>query len=295
MRMPTRFDLARTTRRMLTAGALAAFFGGALFTGTASAGTVLAQGCAGSVVGNIDDQIAVQGKDLADLVKTGAKKQEVLLHVNGVDPDKLAEEITAAGALTVGTVPNAANGSIIGDNVAAAVTQAMQNAEGLGWSWDADQRQKTLTSISTEVAGSCGMTVYAGNYSSAGSLPSGGTGGTMPVPSTPLPGTISMGTGTATAPPRDYGNIPAAVPGVAVSPGARYPTSAPVAGLPTPEIGVLGGSAYGQTEVRNAGEADALAAEPSSNTVQLPMLLSVVALAGVSAALVRTWVLRKLS
>lgn len=275
---------------MLTAGALAAFFGGALFTGTAAASTVLAQGCTGGVVGNIDDQIAVQGKDLADLVKTGAKEQEVLLHVNGVDPDKLAKEITAAGALTVGTVPNAANGSIIGDNVAVAVTQALQNADGLGWSWDTDQKQKTLNSISTKVAGNCGMTIYAGNYSSATSLPSDGTGGTMPVPSTTLPGTISM----ATAPPRDYGNIPAAVPGVAVSPGARYPTSASVAGLPTPEIGVLGGSASGQTEVRNTGEADALAAAPSSNTVQLPTLLAVVALAGVSAALVRTWVLRKL-
>lgn len=293
MRMPTRIDLARTTRRMLTAGALAAFFSSALCTGTASASTVLAQGCTGSVVGNIDDQIAVQGKDVADLVQTGAKEQEALLHVNGVDPDKLAKEITAAGALTVGTVPNAANGSIIGDNVAAAVTQALQNADGLGWSGDQDQKQKTLTSISTEVARSCGMTVYAGNYTSTTPLPSAGTGGALPVPSTPLPGTISMGTGTA--PPRDYGNIPAAVPGIGVSPGARYPTSAPVAGLPSPEIGVLGGSASGQTEVRNAGEADALAAEPSSSTVQLPMLLAVVALAGVSAALVRTWVLRKLS
>jgi hypothetical protein len=290
VRMPTRTDLARTTRRMLTAGALAAFFGGALFTGTASAGTVLAQGCTGSVVGNIGDQIAVQGKDLADLVRTGAKEQEILLHLNGVNPDGLADAITRQGALAVGSVPNAANGSITGDNVAAAVAQALQNADGLGFS--ADQKQKTLTSITNQVAGNCGMTTYAGNYSSATALPSGGIGGTMPAT---LPGTVSMGTGTATAPPRDYGNIPAAVPGVAVSPGARYPTSAPIAGLPTPEIGVLGGNSSGQNDVRNTGNADAIAADTPADTVQLPMLLAVVALAGVSAALVRTWVLRKLS
>lgn len=291
MRMPTRTDLTRTTRRILTAGALAALFGGALFTGTASASTVLAQGCTGSVIGNIGDQVAVQGKDLADLVKTGATEQEVFLHLNGVNPDGLADTITKQGAITVGSVPSAANGSITGENVAAAVTQALKNADGLGYT--ADQKQETLTSISTKVAGNCGMTTYAGNYSSATSLPSGGVGGTLPAPTTTLPGTV--GTGTATAPPRDYGNIPAAVPGVAVSPGARYPTSAPIAGLPTPEIGVLGGNSSGQNDVRTAGNANAIAADTSADTVQLPMLLAVVALAGVSAALVRTWVLRKLS
>jgi hypothetical protein len=287
--MPRRTDLTRTTRRVLTTGALAALLGGALFTGTASASTVLAQGCTGSVVGNIGDQIAVQGKDLADLVRTGAKEQEVFLHLNGVDPDGLADTITKQGALAVGTVPNAANGTITGQNVAAAVGQALQQASGLGLS--TDQKQKTLNSIGTKVAGNCGMTTYAGNYSALTALPSGGAGGTVPVPGTTLP--VLPGTGTATAPPRDYGNIPAAVPGITVSPGSRYPSSAPIAGLPTPEI--LAGDSAGQTDVHNTGNAAALAAEPSSNTVQLPMLLAVVALAGVSAALVRTWVLRKLS
>ncbi|TNC27233.1 hypothetical protein [Amycolatopsis alkalitolerans] len=278
-------NLFRTTRRVLVAGALAVMFGGAVFTGTASASTVLAQGCTGSVVGNIGDEIAVQGKDVADLVRAGAKEQEIFLHLNGVNPDGLADTITKAGALPVGSVPNAANGSITGDNVATAVADALKNADGLGFS--ADQRQKTLNSISTKVAGNCGMTVYAGNYSSPTTLPSSGA---VPPPATTLP---TSSPSTAIAPPRDYGNIPAAVPGVAVSPGARYPTSAPIAGLPTPEV--LPGSPTGQTDVRNAGEADAIAAPPSSGTVQLPMLLAVVALAGVSAALVRTWVLRKLS
>lgn len=289
MRMPTRSDLIRTTRRVLTTGALAALLGGVVCTGTASAATVLAQGCTGSVVGNIGDQIAVQGKDLADLVRTGAKEQEVFLHLNGVDPDGLADTITEQGALAVGAVPNAANGTITGQNVAAAVSQALQKASGLGLT--SDQKQKTLDAIGTKVAGNCGMTTYAGNYSAVTALPSGGAGGAMPAPGTTPPALPN--TGTATPPPRDYGNIPAAVPGITVSPGARYPSSAPIAGLPTPEL--LDGSSAGQTDVRNTGNADALAAEPVSNTVQLPMLLAVVALAGVSAALVRTWVLRKLS
>jgi hypothetical protein len=289
--MPTRTDLSRTTRRVLTAGALAAIFTGGMFTGSASASTVLAPGCSGNVVGNVGDQIAVQGKDVADLVRAGAQEQAALL--SGVDPNKLADEITAKGALPVSQVPNAANGTITGDNVATAVTQALQNADGLGWSLDGKQPQKTLTSISNKVTGNCGMTMYAGNYSAATSLPTT-AGGTAIPPGLTYPAG-ALGTGMATAPPRDYGNIPAAVPGIALSPGDRYPSTAPLAGLPSPEIGVLGGSTPGQTDVRNAGNANALADNSSSSTVQLPMLLAVVALAGVSAALVRTWVLRRLS
>jgi hypothetical protein len=298
VRMPTRTDLARTTRRVLTAGTLAALFTGGLFLGNASASTVLAQGCTGNVVGTMGDQVAVQGKDVADMVQTGAAEQEVVLHMNGVDPAKLAQEITAKGALTVGQVPNAANGTITGENVAATVTQALQGADGLGWSWDTNQQQKTLAAIGNKVAGNCTMRTFASNYSTTTALPSTTTGGAA---ATTAPGTvppgypgIAMGTGSATAPPRDYGNIPAAVPGVSASPGDRYPATAPLSGLPSPEIGV-GGDPSGQTDVRKAGNANALTAGPTTNSVQLPMLLAVVALAGVSAALVRTWVLRKLS
>ncbi|MTD58695.1 hypothetical protein [Amycolatopsis pithecellobii] len=268
-------------RSMLTVGALAAALSGAVFTGTASASTVLAQGCTGSVVGNIGDEIAVQGKDLAGLVETGAKEQEAFLHLNGVDPAGLADAITKRGALSVGTVPNASNVSITGDNVATAVTDALQTAAGLGAS--DDQKHKTLNAISNKVAGNCEMTVYAGNYS-APALPSSGTVPPLTTPATP------PGTGAVSAPPRDYGNIPAAVPGVAVAPGARYPAGPPIAGLPTPQI--IGG----EPAVQNAGQADAIATDPAGgNAVQFPMLLAVVALAAVSAALVRTWVLRKLS
>ncbi|KAA9166655.1 hypothetical protein FPZ12_000040 [Amycolatopsis acidicola] len=291
--MPTRSDLTRKTRKVVIASALAAMFTGGLFTGSASASTVLSQGCTGTVVGNMGDTVAVQGKDVAGLVKAGAQEQNVFL--GGVDPDKLANEITAKGALTVGSIPNAANGTVTGENVAAAVNDALKGADGLGW-WGPDQQQKTLDSIKNKVTGSCGLTTYASNFTTTTGLPSAGTGGTAPatVPNTGSAGSVA-GTGSATAPPRDYGNIPAAVPGIALSPGDRYPSSAPMSGAATPEIGVLPGNSAGQTDVRNAGNANALADDSSAQTVQLPMLLAVVALAGVSAALVRTWVLRKVS
>ena len=301
MRKPTRTRLARTTRRLLTTTALAAAFTGAAFTGSASASTVLAPGCTGSVVGNIGDQVAVQGKDVAGLVKAGA--QERPLFLSGVDPDKLAKEITAAGALPVGQVPNAANGPIAGQAVATAVTTALKDADGLG-AWGAQQRQDTLDAIANKVAGNCGLTAYAGNFTQPATLPTVPQSGQTSSTGSVTPG-IS-GTGTATAPPRNYGDIPAAVPGTALpnysipgygtSPADRYPTSTPLAGgQPLPEIGSLG-SASGQTDVRDAGNANSLAApDPASGVVQLPMLLAVVALAGVAAALVRTWVLRKLS
>ncbi|NKQ53241.1 hypothetical protein HFP15_10135 [Amycolatopsis sp. K13G38] len=303
MRKPTRTRLARTTRRLLTTTALAAMFTGAAFTGSASASTVLASGCTGNVVGNMGDQVAVQGKDVAALVKAGA--QERPLFLSGVDPDKLANEITADGALPVGQVPNAANGPISGQAVATAVTTALKDADGLGW-WSPQQRQDTLDAIGNKVAGNCGLTAFAGNFTQNTALPTvPQTGGTA-APGGVTPGV--SGTGTATAPPRNYGNIPAAVPGLTIpnygnaipgygtSPTDRYPTSTPLGGgQPLPQIGSLGG-ASGQTDVRDAGNANSLAApEPASDVVRLPMLLAVVALAGVSAALVRTWVLRKLS
>jgi len=282
-------------KRLLTATALATIFTGALFTGTANASTVLSQGCTGSVIGNMGDQVAVLGKDVSDLVKVGAKEQEIFLHLNGVDPDKLAQEITNKGALAVGQVPNTANGSITGAAVAATVGQALRNADGLGWPWDNAQKQKTLDAITKKVAGNCGLTLYAGNYSPATTSPSTPNGASPTARD--LVGGMT-GTGTAIAPPRDYGNIPVAVPGIAAAPGEKYPTIGSAPAAPAPETGVISGGSTEQqpNDVRNAGHASALTGgDPAPNTVQLPMLLAVVALAGVSAALVRTWVLRKLS
>jgi len=310
-------SLLKTTRRaarraLSVAAVTTAVAGGSLLTsGTASAATVLSQACTGTVVGALSDQVAVQGKDVAGIVKAAAQEQEWFLHLNGVDPAKIADTITKQGAITVGEFPaDAASGTIPGEAVATAVTTALTEAgdpyrNGLGIG--GDQQQKTLDAISNKVAGNCGLTTYANNYTQPGAPQTQQPGGTTPGTTAPPPTPGISGTGTTTAPPRNYGNIPAAVPGVtgvAVPPGTLYPQSATLPDQALPQVGVLGapsGSTTGTTgtggeaDVRNAGNASAIGGDPATGNVQLPMLLAVVALAGVSAALVRTWVLRKVS
>ncbi|WP_199428915.1 hypothetical protein [Qaidamihabitans albus] len=133
----------------------------------------------------------------------------------------------------------------------------------------------------------------------------GGRGAGMPAPNSPvlggsaLPGFAYLPTsfGTGFAPMRDYSGIPMASAGLfAPSPGVRYGGQIP--GY-SPEFGILGESGENGTDersgVQNAGRAEALPAGSGGNAAgaTLPMLLAVLALSGVTAALVRTWVLRQ--
>lgn len=95
------------------------------------------------------------------------------------------------------------------------------------------------------------------------------------------------------APMRDYSDVPYALAGLfAPSPGVRYGGQIP--GY-APEVDTLGSGAGQEGKpFQKTGEAQAL---PQSNSglpgdVGLPMLIAVLTLSGVSAALVRTWVLR---
>jgi hypothetical protein len=285
------------TRKALTATAIAAMITGGAFlsSGTASASTLLASSCAGSVSGNMGDQIAVQGSSLADTVTQAAKVKEIFLHLNGVNPDGLGKAIAAKGALIIGTIPNASGGGIGGDVVAATVVQALQTDGNLGWV--GGDKQAVLDSIRASVTKSCGLTALALNYTSPTTTTSGDYN-LAPGSSTALPGSLLPGS-NGSAPQRDYSGIPtASIPSFAVPPGVRYPASGAVPGQPSPEYGLPsdGGATEQQADIRNAGNADALAAPDSSTGgVQLPMLLAVMALAGVTAALVRTWVLRRVS
>ncbi|GLZ37440.1 hypothetical protein [Actinokineospora sp. NBRC 105648] len=86
----------------------------------------------------------------------------------------------------------------------------------------------------------------------------------------------------------DYSSIPFAQAGLfSPSPGVRYGGAVP--GY-SPQFGILGtGDSDG---VQAAGHAEAL--DPvGGNRVALPVLLAVLVLSGVTAALVRTWVLRR--
>ncbi|RZQ65061.1 hypothetical protein [Amycolatopsis suaedae] len=285
-----RTHLATTTRRALTATVLAALAsGGMLLTsGTASATTVLPKDCATAVTGQIGDEVAVTGASVKELVRRGAREAGTLALY-----DVAANDIAKVAQLKVGTVPNAASGSVTGEAIGAAVTKALKDAGSWGLGLN---REKTLASIHNKVAGSCGFTAYAGNYTPPTTTQPGGSAGQQPGGGTPTtPGTVPLGTGTLPVPPRDYSNIPAAVPGLALPPGARYPAGSPLPGQHSPEFGILGQEQPVQPAGNNAGNGTSLAAAEQPGTVQLPMLLAVVALAGVAAALVRTWVLRRVS
>jgi len=290
----------QTTRKALTVTAMAAVVtGGAFLTsGTASAGTMLADSCASTVTGNMGDQIAITGNSVKELVRKGANEAGTL-----AVGDWAANDIAKIPTIVVGQIPITVGGTISGESVGSAVSKALETSGTWGLGLD---KNKTLDNIARKVAGSCQVTSIASNYvapttpRSDNPADNGQTGGGTLIPTTPGGQLIpNLGTGSLSAPQRDYGNIPAATPGgFAVPPGIKYPAGSPVPGQQSPEFGVLGaGNADpGQSaDVRNAGNADSLAAPASADDVQLPMLLAVLALAGVTAALVRTWVLRNVS
>jgi hypothetical protein len=126
----------------------------------------------------------------------------------------------------------------------------------------------------------------------------GGTGGGMPAPNQPplgglpgigldlyQPGLWNFGRW----PMADYSNIPFARPGLwAPSPGVRYGGGVP--GY-SPEFGIVGDTPP-DDGVDVAGRAEAIN-PPAGQRVELPVLLAVLVLSCVTAALVRTWVLRR--
>ncbi|MGK3200047.1 hypothetical protein [Amycolatopsis sp. MEPSY49] len=150
--------------------------------------------------------------------------------------------------------------------------------------------------------------------------PSGGTGGApqggtpqgsggIPEANSPLlPGFSGGGAspafggfpfaiGTGYAPMRDYSGIPFATAGLFTpSPALRYgsqiPGYAPQYGLNGPDQ-----AAAGNSGVQTAGQAEALPSVSDGFTdgSNLPLLIAVLALSGVSAGLVRTWVLRRMA
>jgi hypothetical protein len=284
-----------TTRKALTVTAMAAMVtGGAFLTGgTASAGTMLAEGCASTVTGNMGDQLAITGDSVKELVRKGANDAGTLAM-----GDWAASDIAKIPTIVIGQIPETVGGTISGESVGAAVRKALDSSGTWGLGLD---RNKTLDNVARTVAASCQVTSIASNYVAPTSQPdySPGNGVGTLLPTTPGGQLLPNPGPSLTVPQRDYGNIPVATAGgFAVPPGVKYPAGSPLPGQQSPEFGVLGaGNADpGQSaDVRNAGNADALAAPASADDVQLPMLLAVLALAGVTAALVRTWVLRNVS
>ncbi len=92
------------------------------------------------------------------------------------------------------------------------------------------------------------------------------------------------------SPMTDYSSIPFAQAGLySPSPGIRYGGGVP--GY-SPQFGILGTDTPPSDGVQAAGHAEALGGVPGRD-IDISVLIAVLALSGVTAALVRTWVLRK--
>ncbi|MEU5258504.1 hypothetical protein [Amycolatopsis sp. NPDC021455] len=147
------------------------------------------------------------------------------------------------------------------------------------------------------------------NGGTGGTPQQGGTpAGTTPIPdanspllpgfsSVPVFGGFPFSLGTGYAPMRDYSGIPFATAGLftpspAIRYGSQIPGYAPQYGLTGPE-----GASGDNSGVQTAGRAEALpsGSDGFPNGSNLPLLIAVLALSGVSAGLVRTWVLRRMA
>lgn len=186
--------------------------------------------------------------------------------------------------------------------------------------------QRTARDAVDQTSRTLGQALPGGNNQPAPQRPGGGTesgprqqgstqqsGGSgnrqgMPPPNSPVLGSFTLpgggswpmfGFNTGWAPMRDYSGIPVAAPGLyAPSPSIRYGGQVP--GY-SPEFGILGdnpGQPSPDNGVRSAGDAHGLPGSSGLGDFSgagLPTLLAVLALSGVTAALVRTWVLRRVA
>jgi hypothetical protein len=132
-----------------------------------------------------------------------------------------------------------------------------------------------------------------------GSGAPGSNGGSTGGPNFPIvPGTdpltgipyLTEGFDYGRSPMTDYSSIPFAKAGLyAPSPGVRYGGGVP--GY-SPQFGILGTDTPPADGVQAAGHAEALGGVPGRD-IDISVLIAVLAMSGVTAALVRTWVLRK--
>lgn len=308
-------EQSRTARRtMSTLGVAGLIAGVSLFlgVGSASAGTATATKCSGTVSGKMGDTVALKsaavqdfvvesvsgGIDIPLLSKSNQTKMRELFEAGKFDPIALTK------------VPKAPSGVLNDEKIAQSVVAKIESN---------DQGKQILASNGNKTAAlkavesNCSdLTVKATNYvapttttpptssnPNPGSYPNypGTTPGTPP---TSIGGAgfntlpLNYGTGDARAPRNNYGGLPFTLPGYGTGTGqAANPYGS---STPGDDFGVLGGNAgeSSDAQVSNAGNAEQIqAASPASEAIQLPMLLAVVSLACVAAALVRTWVLRR--
>lgn len=309
---------ATARRRTVTALGMAGSLASAsLFLGAGSgqAATTMVTSCGGTASGAMGDSVKMRSDAVQDIVVDAVSGgfDFPLVPITKSNKTRMTElfEADKFDPISLTTVPKAASGVLSDEKITAAVIKKIDSVDDGKKILDDGENRKSVTEA---LEANCkDLTVKATDYvaptspspaapPSSGSDTGTGTGkspsGLSADTSRSVPGTsISesalakyYGTGTTRVPRTDYGGLPFTLPGGM----GRYQAPAADAGQLT-DVGVLGDAQPQDAEVSNAGNAEAIAAgNPQSEAIQLPMLLAVVSLAGVAAALVRTWVLRRI-
>lgn len=290
-------------RRALTSAGVVGFIAAASLLGMTStaAASVSAESCSGSTSGEVGEAVLLKSDSVEDYVVKSVHDgfESRLLGVkNEQTRMREAFEADKFEPIRLPKVPDSATSSLSGGRIADAVLTKIDSVPEVE---DIAKDEENRKKIRETVAKNCGLTVTATNYvpssaSTSGTAGRSGTGsgsssgtesGTGADESDASESRQRYGTGAARAPRRDYGDIPFATPGTVGGDKDPLPGLAP----PRGQAGEFGSDAE-REDLDNAGNAEAVSSGPRQQ-VQLPMLLAVVALACVAAALVRTWVLRR--
>lgn len=295
----------RCTRRALSAVLVGGIACASLFglTHTAAA-TVTAASCSGSIAGKVGEAVKLKSETVKKYV-VGAVDDGPEAPLFGWKNEQTrmreAFEEGKFEPIKLPKVPDSASTQLKGKRIATAVLAKIDSVDEVS---DIANDEENRKNIKAAVGENCGLTVKATNYTPPTTAqPGTGSGqqGNDQGPSQGQSTTTPRQTGGAAPPPSArYGTDGAA-------PSQRYygsrPPSSPLTtgqpaqpGLPSSTIGPSAlPEDMGQSDpnVDNAGNAQAIEAERKAAAVRLPLLIAVVALACVAAALVRTWVLRK--
>ncbi|GAA5122975.1 hypothetical protein [Haloechinothrix salitolerans] len=299
----------RCTRRALSV-VLAAGIAYVSLVGLAptAVATVTAASCGGSIAGKVGEAVKLKSETVKEyVVESVHDGPEAPLFGWKNERTRMREafEDGAFEPIALPKVPDAESTQFNGKRIAKAVLAKIDSVDEVA---DIAEDEENRENITAAIKKNCGLTVTATNY-------------TPPTSSTqPRTGDGTQGGGQDRT--RDKDKAPSTTPrqtgGAAPPPSARYGTDegratqryygtrVPSAPPPTGRAGQPGlptssieppalPEDFGQSDpnVDNAGNAEAIEAEREAAAVRLPLLLAVIALACVAAALVRTWVLRK--
>jgi len=314
-----RWTARRTVAAFAVGGVLA---GSTILLGMGDAVAVTAaDSCGGTVTGKMGETVTLKSSAVQQAA-VDAVSGGVHLPLLGIKNNKAKlRELFEAGRfepISLTTVPHAPAGVFSDEKIAEAVVRTIDADKNGKKILDAkNNRAEVLKAVEAHCSD---LTVRASDYvppkqggsgeqsqgkenssgaarpdssgaDSGSSSSSSASEGAGAEPDGALPAT---GSGTARAPQRDYGQVPYQLPGIGSDKVPDVPDAAPYGSAPgAGDIGILGADGDGP-EVSNAGNAEQIhAAEGHDRALQLPMLLAVVSLACVAAALVRTWVLRR--